>query len=78
VSVVDSFSAMMDERPYKKPMKYDDAVDEIRENSGILYDPQVVSAFFEMLDQPNGGTKKRKPLDFANKGGRNGNEKTKS
>jgi len=60
VSVVDSFSAMMDERPYKKPMKYDDAVQEIMENSGILYDPKVVSAFFEIIDKPNGGTKKPK------------------
>jgi putative nucleotidyltransferase with HDIG domain len=53
VSVVDSFSAMMDERPYKRPMKFIDAVEEIRRNSGTLYDPKVVSAFFKILDQPN-------------------------
>ena len=78
VSVADSFSAMMDERPYKKPMQYNDAVDEIRKNSGILYDPKVVSAFFEILDQPNGGNKNRKPPDLTNKVGWEGNGKTKS
>ncbi|MFC1997269.1 HD domain-containing phosphohydrolase [Chloroflexota bacterium] len=52
VSVVDSFSAMMDERPYKKPMTLIAAVEEIKQNSGILYDPDVVTAFFQMLNLP--------------------------
>lgn len=53
VSVVDSFSAMMDERPYKKPMTLSEAIDEIKNNSGKLYDPEVVSAFFKVLNLPN-------------------------
>jgi len=53
VSVVDSFSAMMDERPYKQPRKLSDAVKEIKGNSGTLYDPRVVSAFFQVLNLPN-------------------------
>jgi len=53
VSVVDSFAAMMDERPYKKPMTLSEAVDEIKGNSGKLYDPEVVSAFFKVLNLPN-------------------------
>ncbi|MFN2233254.1 MAG: HD-GYP domain-containing protein, partial [Anaerolineales bacterium] len=50
VAVVDSFSAMMDERTYKAPMKLSDAIDEISKNSGILYDPKVVSAFFQVIN----------------------------
>jgi response regulator RpfG family c-di-GMP phosphodiesterase len=52
VSVVDSFSAMMDERTYKPPLKLSDAVDEISRNSGTLYDPEVVSAFFQAKLEP--------------------------
>ena len=50
VAVVDSFSAMMDERTYKAPMKLSDAIDEISKNSGVLYDPEVVSAFFQVIN----------------------------
>ena len=50
VAVVDSFSAMMDERTYKAPMKLSDAIEEISKNSGILYDPKVVSAFFQVIN----------------------------
>jgi putative nucleotidyltransferase with HDIG domain len=50
VAVVDSFSAMMDERTYKAPMKLSDAIDEISKNSGILYNPEVVSAFFQVIN----------------------------
>ena len=50
VAVVDSFSAMMDERTYKAPMKLSDAIDEISKNSGILYNPAVVSAFFQVIN----------------------------
>jgi putative nucleotidyltransferase with HDIG domain len=52
VGVVDSFSAMMDKRPYKDPIKLNDAVDEIKRNAGTLYDPSVVNAFFQILDLP--------------------------
>jgi putative nucleotidyltransferase with HDIG domain len=50
IAVVDSFSAMMDERTYKAPMKLSDAIDEISKNAGILYDPEVVSAFFQVIN----------------------------
>jgi putative nucleotidyltransferase with HDIG domain len=48
VGVVDSFSAMIDERPYKPPLDKNSALDEIKRNSGILYDPRVVQAFFKV------------------------------
>jgi putative nucleotidyltransferase with HDIG domain len=53
VGVVDSFSAMLDERAYKKPMRLSDAIDEIRRNSGTLYDPEIVTAFFQVINLPN-------------------------
>lgn len=50
ISVVDSFSAMRDERPYKKPFSYEKAVDELKQNSGSMYDPNIVEAFINILE----------------------------
>jgi putative nucleotidyltransferase with HDIG domain len=50
ISVVDSYSAMRDERPYKKPFSFEKAVDELKQNSGSMYDPQIVEAFIRILE----------------------------
>ncbi|OGN74445.1 MAG: hypothetical protein A2X25_06045 [Chloroflexi bacterium GWB2_49_20] len=49
VSVADSFSAMKDKRPYKDSISDELAIQEIRENSGSMYDPRVVDAFLKMI-----------------------------
>jgi HD-GYP domain-containing protein (c-di-GMP phosphodiesterase class II) len=51
ISVVDSYSAMIDKRPYKEP--YDSAriVRELKEYSGKMYDPAVVEAFLKMIQE---------------------------
>jgi HD-GYP domain-containing protein (c-di-GMP phosphodiesterase class II) len=49
ISVADSFSAMMDERPYKKPYTTERALNELRNNSNKMYDPVVVEAFLKMV-----------------------------
>ena len=45
ISVVDSFHAMISDRPYRKGMPYDDAIAELRKWSGKQFDPVVVDAF---------------------------------
>jgi putative nucleotidyltransferase with HDIG domain len=50
VGVVDSYSAMRDDRPYKKPVSHAEAIDELKRNSGILFDPQVVNLFLYVLE----------------------------
>ncbi len=50
ISVVDSYSAMRDERPYKKPYSYEKAVEELKQNSGSMYDPKIVDAFIKILE----------------------------
>jgi putative nucleotidyltransferase with HDIG domain len=50
IGVVDSYSAMMDERPYKKAFSHEDAIDELKRNAGILFDPQVVTTFIYVLN----------------------------
>jgi putative two-component system response regulator len=50
IGVVDSYSAMRDERPYKRSLSHEEAVEELKRNSGILFDPQVVNVFLYVLN----------------------------
>jgi putative nucleotidyltransferase with HDIG domain len=49
IGVVDSYSAMRDERSYKKSISHQDAIAELKTNSGKLFDPQVISVFLYVL-----------------------------
>jgi len=49
VSVADSYSAMRDTRPYKKPFSKEKAVKELVDNKGTMYDPLVVDAFLKII-----------------------------
>jgi putative nucleotidyltransferase with HDIG domain len=51
IGVVDSFSAMLDERPYKKSISEEEAIAELKRNSGILFDPQIVNVFLYVLNK---------------------------
>ena len=44
-AVVDSYDAMTSDRPYRDAMTPQAALEEIRRNAGIQFDPQVVEAF---------------------------------
>lgn len=47
-AVVDVFDALTSQRPYKKPMSLEYALDIIRRDSGRHFDPAVVAAFMEI------------------------------
>jgi len=51
MAVADAFDAMIHERPYKKILTFDEAVAELKKNSGTQFDPQVVKAFIELTKQ---------------------------
>lgn len=51
IAVADSISAMMQDRPYREKMSFDDVVSEIFTNSGQQYDPMVVNAFSKNLEE---------------------------
>jgi HD-GYP domain-containing protein (c-di-GMP phosphodiesterase class II) len=42
VAVADAFSAMTEDRPYRRSLTLDEAVEEIRRGSGGMFDPEVV------------------------------------
>jgi HD-GYP domain-containing protein (c-di-GMP phosphodiesterase class II) len=49
ISVVDSYSAMLDKRPYKEPYSSKKIIRELKQNSGKMYDPSVVEAFLIII-----------------------------
>jgi putative two-component system response regulator len=49
VSVADVFDALTSERPYKRAWSQEDALAEIKRQSGQQFDPQVVEAFLSVL-----------------------------
>jgi HD-GYP domain-containing protein (c-di-GMP phosphodiesterase class II) len=49
LSVADVVEAMSSHRPYRPALGLDKALEEIQEKSGILYDPDVVSACLAVL-----------------------------
>ncbi len=50
LSVVDTFDAMMTDRPYRRGMDTDYVYEELRRGAGTQFDPAVVNAFLEMLE----------------------------
>ncbi len=50
VSVADAFDAMTTDRPYKPKMSFKEAMDEVEENAGTQFDPDVAKAFLKYRD----------------------------
>jgi ribonuclease P protein subunit RPR2 len=50
-SVCDTFDAMTSDRPYRRALPFDFAVEEIERNGGTQFDPVVVDAFVQMCSQ---------------------------
>lgn len=59
VSVADAFDAMTTDRPYRPKMSFEEAVGEIRRNSGTQFDPAVCDAFLRYRDTLEAMMKKR-------------------
>jgi response regulator RpfG family c-di-GMP phosphodiesterase len=50
-SVVDTFDAITNDRPYRRAQPLQHAISEIRKGSGTQFDPTVVQAFIELLTE---------------------------
>jgi putative two-component system response regulator len=48
LAVADVFDALTHDRPYKRAWDLDDAIGEIRHNSGMHFDPLIVDAFLQL------------------------------
>lgn len=51
ISVVDAFHAMVSDRPYRKGLSYDFAINELKRCSGTQFDPDVVDAFLRVVER---------------------------
>lgn len=51
MAVVDVYDALVSERPYKKPMSHDDAVQIIMDGKGTQFDPVIADVFYNLKDQ---------------------------
>jgi hypothetical protein len=49
ITVADSFDAMTSDRPYRKGMSVEDAVERLKDGMGSQFDPTVTAKFIQML-----------------------------
>ena len=58
LAVADSFVAMIADRPYRKALKQEDAVSEIKRQSGSQFNPKIVTALLQSLNKEESNGKK--------------------
>ncbi len=51
ISVCDAFDAMISTRPYRRARTVEEALEELRQNSGSQFDPAVVEAFCAVMEE---------------------------
>ena len=63
-SVADSFDAMTSDRPYRAPLRFERAIDEVRAGAGTQFDPVVVTAFLDLAESGQLTAPDTPPVDF--------------
>jgi len=53
LQIADSFDAMTSDRPYRKALTREEAIEQLKLYSGRQFDPELVSIFLEILKQEN-------------------------
>jgi HD-GYP domain-containing protein (c-di-GMP phosphodiesterase class II) len=48
--VVDAYSSMIDDRTYRKALTHEEALKQLRKNSGTQFDPGIVDVFLKIMD----------------------------
>ena len=51
IACADAFDAMTTDRPYKEKMSFEEAKRELLECSGTQFDPKVVEAMIQIIDE---------------------------
>jgi HD-GYP domain-containing protein (c-di-GMP phosphodiesterase class II) len=48
IAVVNAFDSMISDHPYRAASSIEQAIEEIRRNSGTQFDPEIVAAFLRV------------------------------
>jgi HD-GYP domain-containing protein (c-di-GMP phosphodiesterase class II) len=51
VSIVESYAAMLQERPTRPALTQEEALNTLKENWGMRYDPDLVKEFVEIVEE---------------------------
>lgn len=49
IAVVDAYDVMTHDTPYKKAVSREEAIEELKKNSGTQFDPEIANAFIKMI-----------------------------
>ncbi|UCH83511.1 MAG: HD domain-containing protein, partial [Candidatus Latescibacterota bacterium] len=60
LSVVESYGAMLQDRPNRPALSREEAVSTLKENWGIRYDPDIVEIFIDVIEEEIRGTERRR------------------
>lgn len=52
-AIVDVWDALRSDRPYRKKMPREQVIEYLRENSGILFDPDLISIYLQFIESNN-------------------------
>lgn len=52
LAIADAYDAMTSDRPYRKAMRHEDAIMELRKCAGMQFDPELVEKFTDVLHLP--------------------------
>jgi putative nucleotidyltransferase with HDIG domain len=63
-AVADSFDAMTSDRPYRKAMDWERAIEIIKQESGKQFDPKIVQAFLQVMAQEIKPKPQTEQVDF--------------
>ena len=70
VAIADAYEAMISERPYKSSMSHDRALDELRRQAGIQFDPDLVDIFVTLVgSEPQPAAEVVRPMRAQGAGG---------
>lgn len=51
IAIVDAYDAMTEDRSYRKAMAMENAIHEIKKNSGTQFDPEIVKIFVDIISE---------------------------
>jgi len=50
ISIIDAYDVMLSDRPYRKALSKEEAIQELKENAGTQFDPELVERFLKIAE----------------------------